>query len=136
MALRSIGVVLGLSFVACSEKPRDEVQILEQRPTNEDPAVADGAVLKQMVAAGADLSKPTHIIHYAYFKDEPSAVAARGLVPESFGREVVRGEAEWALKVDHTDVPSLANITRVRELLTGIAAQKGGSYDGWEAAIR
>lgn len=96
---------------------------------------ADRDVMEQLRANGADLSLPTRIIHYLYFPTEAAAIAARQRVPQNLTAEVSNAEGEWELTASHTEVPSLDNIAGVRIVLMKIAADIGGAYDGWEAAV-
>jgi hypothetical protein len=106
----------------------------------EDPR-GDRATLRQLADHGADLSKRTSFIHYIVFHDRARATAAERLMAETLGYDV-RGPApeepdgEWLVMAEREEVPTLANIDRMRAALSLAAEHHGGDYDGWEAAIR
>lgn len=105
----------------------------------DDPHEGDQQVLAELERAGADLSKATHVIHYAYFPDRRSAEhaheAAGAAGPAASVRPPGAGDQSWVLVVEQTIVPSLENISTAREEISAIAATSGGEYDGWEAAV-
>lgn len=98
----------------------------------------DLATLDQLRHRGADLSQPRHVIYYLFFPDTTrasaaaTALAAAGL--DAGVREPERG-SETMVVADETAVVDEAAIGERRALLDGIAAQFGGDFDGWEAAI-
>jgi len=137
-----VSIVLGFGCASAPvETPLDDSAdgpdtLDENVPLSEAAQVeADRAVLAQLQQTGADLTKPTHIIHYLYFASQDAAVAARAHVPAPLVATVDDAEGEWELAVAHDDVPSLANIAKVRQQLMAIAAAHRGAYDGWEAAV-
>lgn len=112
----------------------DQVQILDTHETS-DPVSGDEAVLAQLQHAGADLSKPTHVIHHVYFASAEGAEAARRRLRDPYTGSVEPSEQQFLLSVEHHVVPSLANIGAAREELEKLAVDHGGDYDGWEAAV-
>lgn len=104
-----------------------------------DPRAADQQVIDQLVAHGADLSKPTHVIHFLYLPNEQAAQAcSREFARAGFGvrsLEPDRDMPAWALHVDHEMLVSIDSIADVRERLEGAADRFEGDYDGWEAAV-
>lgn len=139
VGIPSIVLAVGLGCASAPETPpadREEVAPEENIPLSEaEQLEADRAVLTQLREAGADLTKPTHIIHYLYFATEDAANAARAQVAAPLSGTVDDAEGEWELAVEHDAVPTLDNIARVRQLLMAVAAHQGGAYDGWEAAV-
>ena len=104
-----------------------------------DPRAADQATVDHLRAAGGDLDKVTHVIHYVYLPDEPAARACQAeLEVSGFGVRTFppdRDVPAWSLHVDHEMVVSVDSITEAREKLAGAATRHGGDYDGWEAAV-
>jgi hypothetical protein len=106
----------------------------------------DQQVLEQLRAHGSDLTKPTDIINYLYI---PRLADAKNLaehlsrggyaveVREPLGR-LPDGttESRYSVVLHITEVPSIANIRRMRRLLNDIAQRFNGDYDGWEAQVQ
>ena len=106
-----------------------------------DQNAADRQVIDQLTSHGADLSKPTEVIHYLYLPDEQSAGAANAEAEQAGYRVQVRPpDADddpplWSLQAEREMVVSAEAIGAERERLTAIAERLGGEYDGWEAAV-
>ena len=108
----------------------------------------DLQVLEAMKAAGSDLSKPAHIIHYLYFKSMSSAESAAtelrssgfeklNVHPspgDSFWKRLL-GKREFSCIAETHAVPSEANVFESTRQMNDLAAKHGGEYDGWEASI-
>ncbi|MBV8223166.1 MAG: ribonuclease E inhibitor RraB, partial [Candidatus Eremiobacteraeota bacterium] len=103
---------------------------------------ADLATLDGMRHAGADLSKPTEISHYLYFPTKDLAdQAAVDLRSQGYKVTVdtpamVRPNEAWLAQATQTVVPSIDYLHKTRVELTALAAKLGGTYDGWEAAVK
>jgi hypothetical protein len=112
------------------------------------PHEGDLQVLAVMLQHGADLTKPTHTVHYLYFKSTKAAESAaeplrvEGCAPirvdvapgQPCLRRLFRGTRCACIAETHT-IPSRENFAAVRARMERLAAEYRGDYDGWEAAI-
>jgi hypothetical protein len=107
----------------------------------------DRAVLRQLEAAGADLSLPTHTICYFYFPTEQAArTAAEELRREGWKTDVhpapapwwkrLLGRRDWSCVADRIDVLEEQSVFDRTDRFNALAARLGGEYDGFEAAVR
>ena len=97
----------------------------------------DQLVLEQLESLGADLSQPREVRHYLYFPAETAASeVADALATEGFTIEKDRGAdgRSWLVLAIQTMVPTPESIAALRTRLTAVADERGGEYDGWEAA--
>ena len=99
----------------------------------------DEAVLNQLRANGADLSKPTHVLFYVYAPTEAGAkrIADRG-ADAVLAAEVhpsAAGDGTWLCLLQGTLVPAAGALRQYRDRFESLAAAEGGEYDGWEAAV-
>jgi hypothetical protein len=98
----------------------------------------DQQVLAQLRKAGADLSKPTEVIYYLYFKDRQaadSAAAHVGVGPLAPSVRRAADDSAWLCLVTGTMVPSQEAIRTYTTRLVALAKTYHGEYDGWEAAL-
>lgn len=100
---------------------------------------ADAAVLAQLSAHGADLTKSRVIEFFMWMPDEDKAnqAAARCQVL-GFEAQVApppEGFQSWSCNVSKTMIPELAAIKDVAMNLTRIASDLGGQYDGWGTPV-
>lgn len=97
----------------------------------------DEMTLKQLEAAGGNLTKSTEVINYLYFHKEKDAVKATSKL--AHGGYMVKGPSttsEGYLVVARSHfVPSAENIASLRRAMESIAGDCHGDYDGWEAAV-
>ena len=102
--------------------------------------VDDVMVLQQLVGAGADLSRPRHVIYFVYFDDPTRADDAAGRA----GRAGYRAKSSelpgayagtWSLNAEAISVLDPATVIEAGDLFRSIAGQCGGDYDGWEASV-
>lgn len=109
-----------------------------ERVGRASPAEGDRMVIEELRKAGSDLSHPSHLRHYLYFRTEESARAA--------GEELRAGEFEvgvdraargrtWLALAEHDLLLTEEAIAGVRSQLEDLAERLGGEYDGWEAAV-
>lgn len=109
----------------------------------------DRQVLAALSEHGADLTKPTHIIHYLYFLSAGAAdeaatylrlngfhnVRAERSPPINLWERIV-GSKTFSCIAEQTAVPSEEHVFRTTDQLRALADQHNGEYDGWEAAIQ
>jgi hypothetical protein len=99
---------------------------------------ADRQTLEALRNAGADLSKPTHVLYYLYFPTQDVAARAQlsGTTPElpATVRPAASGGG-WLVLFEGSLVPSESTIHGHTKRLSALAGSLGGEYDGWEAKI-
>ncbi len=97
----------------------------------------DDLTLKQLQAAGSNLTKSTEVINYLYFHKEKNAVKATSKLTN--GGYMVKGPSvtsEGYLVVARSHlVPNAENIASLRRAMESIASDCHGDYDGWEEAV-
>ena len=117
---------------------RKGYQVLE-RYDSARPADGDHAVLAQMAAHGVDFSRDRHVVHYLYFSDDDGRTTAETTLQEN--RYVTRHGADASddkpksLIAERTGLVNEKIIAEERLLLSDIAEDNRGDYDGWEAAL-
>jgi Regulator of ribonuclease activity B len=146
------GVVIALAIVtigaiATRVPARDPsaLTLVPVGPLPSDPDVADRAVIEQLRLSGANLARPTEIVHYLYIPSRRDAlVAAIVLQRRGFDADVREPLGKLSDGTSSNDygviakthvVPSLQNLRKTRPLFDGLAKRYGGTYDGWEAAV-
>jgi hypothetical protein len=100
----------------------------------------DRLMLRDLKGAGADLTRPRHVIHYLYFADEAVARRAASVI-ESGGYDVSLTPPtdeirEWSVRAESTRVVDETTVDAFRAWFEEVAADHGGEYDGWEAAAQ
>lgn len=111
--------------------------------SNGDPVEGDRLVLEQLRAAGADLSQPREVVHYVHL---PSREAAEAFVPmvvnQGFdpqihepGPESAGDPRPWTVAATSHAIVTEEGVATSRRSFTELAAEYGGSYDGWEAGV-
>jgi hypothetical protein len=102
----------------------------------DDAVVADGLVLAHLEQLGCDPAVPRECRHYVYLPGEHGARAVA---------HALRAGADWWADVEDVDgcwlvtgvaVTALCPeaVRETRAWLEALAAEHGGTYDGWEAA--
>ena len=97
----------------------------------------DAALIEHLRASDADLSKPYEIDFYLYLptEDTANAVLGRALATGYRGDVSISADGNGWLCLLHKDlVPAHATMTEQRRVLTKLAADAGGEYDGWGTA--
>ena len=98
----------------------------------------DALILAQLRSAGADLTRPRHVVHYMYVPDEYRARAAASAISaagyETRVGEPLPGYETWSVIAETTAIVDATTVVPTRATLEGIAAEHDGEYDGWEAA--
>jgi hypothetical protein len=106
---------------------------------------SDESVLKALAAAGSDLTRHTDIIFYVYVPTREDADRCCATLWEHGYRAHVgqplgalpdgTTESRWSV-VSHLEaVPSGATLGAARELMSTLASECAGEYDGWQAAL-
>jgi hypothetical protein len=96
-------------------------------------------VLKQLIAAGSDLSKPHDIEFFLYFPDEERASKAyHELAAEGYSGNVDRAATGpgWLCFVTKRIVPSHATMVAIRSRMDGLAKVGSGNMMGGEPRYR
>ncbi len=100
----------------------------------------DLLVLGQLMAGGADLSRPRHALYYLYFSDGGAAAAAadeaRAAGYQCEARDPLpQNPGQWSVVCERSDaVLDPPTVIGADDLFQGIADRLGGEFDGWEAA--
>ena len=106
-----------------------------RRLPNAQPAIDhDAALIEHLRESNADLSKPHEIDFYLYLptEDVAKAVLARAQADGYRGDVSLSADGHGWLCLLHKDlVPIHATMTEQRRVLTKLAAEAGGDYDGW-----
>jgi hypothetical protein len=111
------------------------VRAAEVRRSMEDP---DGTTLDELARAGSDLTREHRIEFYLYFPREETAHEADSILrAEGFETRLSQDEKEkdWTLLATRRMRPELAPLRAVRDRLTTLVAEKGGTYDGWGTEV-
>ncbi len=99
----------------------------------------DIAILGQLIELGADLDEPRHAMWFVHLPDHDAAtLAAARAADAGFEVDVLEpGEPspDWTVVCGRDVVLSPGLILETDALLEGIAAELGGRFDGWEAAV-
>lgn len=99
----------------------------------------DVQVLEQLVAAGADLSKSTHVVFFTWVGSEAGARSlADAMRASGLRAEILPPAADedpWLCQFDGTFVPTLETIRAYADALESLCTAVGGEYDGWEAQV-
>jgi hypothetical protein len=98
----------------------------------------DAAVVRQLMAVGADLSRPTEVNAYLYFATENAAQQAAAVMLRTGFPEVSVSpslDAKWACIGTTKMAPGLSEVEQMSARLHALAVAYGGEYDGWEAAV-
>jgi len=99
----------------------------------------DAQVVAQLRQAGSDLGKPHTVEFFMYFPAEASAKhVAERLKNMGFKAEVkpaAQGALPWLTFATRSMVVEVAELERLRQVLTGLSAAEHGEYDGWGTSI-
>lgn len=99
----------------------------------------DQLVLAALVDAGADLAAPRHVLHFIYdLADEATAGrAATGAADwEATVGPPPDGYDTWSVTFERSGyVLTPENVAADADTFSALAAEVGGTYDGWEASV-
>jgi hypothetical protein len=110
--------------------------LLYRTSAAQDPG--DVSVIEQLRAAGSDLSKPHPLQFYLYVPTEEAAKRAAAVLSRQGFQVDVRTAAMgsgWLALASKTLVPTNKALARIRQLLSKLASEEGGEYDGWEVQV-
>jgi hypothetical protein len=123
------------------KKEEEEPVDLEARSPVTGLKYKDIAVLGEMMKAGADLTKPRHVLYYLYFaSQEPAETGAVDGRAAGYTCEVRDPLPEypdqWRLVCERSnavlDIPAVRNAD---DVFQDIADRHQGEFDGWEASV-
>jgi len=99
----------------------------------------DAQVVAQLRKAGSDLSKPHPVEFFMYF---PSEIGAKHVSDKlnSIGfnaetKPAASGNLPWLTLATRSMVPEVAELERLRTVLSELSASEQGTYDGWGTPI-
>jgi regulator of ribonuclease activity B len=101
----------------------------------------DLLVMNQLMQAGADLSRPRHVIHFFYSRDIESAQALAEAVREQPAWETKVREplpeypGQWGVICETRAVVTADFVRDTGNLFDSLAATYRADYDGWEVAV-
>ena len=139
--LRILALVALLVLIAIFVRSRSrgfQINRIESGKGDIGSLEGDQQVLEQLRKTGADLTKPTEVNFYLYFKDRQAADSAAAHAGEGPLVATVRragDDSAWLCFVSGQMVPSEAAIHAHSVRLLALARAHGGEYDGWEAAV-
>src|ERR671919_2419357 len=121
---------------------RDLLKRDETAPAG-DPVEGDRLVLEELGAAGADLSQPREVVHYVHLPSREAAEAFAPMVVNQGYEPAIREPAPeaaddprpWTVAATSHAVVTPESVALARRNFTELAAEYGGMYDGWEAAV-
>lgn len=104
------------------------------------PEETDRLLLDQLLAHGADLTQPRHVLHFLYFPGEVGArAAAREIERLTYAVTVTApGDdiPDWSVCAEGERLVDATTVATTRAWFEQVAGDTGGSYDGWEAATQ
>ena len=102
----------------------------------------DLLVLAQLMAQGAELSKPRHALYYLYFgsqdvADQAAARAKAAGYDADVREPLPEYPGQWSVVCDRRDaLLDVEGVKAADDLFQGIADDLGGEFDGWEASLQ
>lgn len=129
----SVLLLLGLVGIWLIARGNAGLRAAEHRRATEDP---DGATLDELARAGSDLTRLHVVEFYLYLPSEELAHETAAILrDEGFESRISRNESDWTLLASRRMRPELAPLRAVRDRLTALVTQRGGSYDGWGTEV-
>lgn len=103
------------------------------------PLSGDALVVAQIRKAGSDLKKPHLVEFFLYFPTEASAKhVAERLTSMGYKAEIkpaATGKLPWLTFATRNMILEVAELERLRQILTRISAAENGEHDGWGTSI-
>jgi hypothetical protein len=101
----------------------------------DDAREADERVLGHLARLGCDPSEPRESRHFIYLPAQDGATeVARALETDGWSTSIERCEGAWLVAATRSCTLTLDVVRDTRVLLSALASQHGGVYDGWEAS--
>lgn len=128
-------LVLGLVGIWLIARGNAGMKAAQVQRAIEDP---DGATLDELARAGSDLTREHLIEFFLYFPQQPAAeTVAAMLLAEGFETKVQRSEpaGDWTVLAIRRMRPELAPLRAMRDRLTALVREHGGTYDGWGTEV-
>jgi hypothetical protein len=96
-------------------------------------------ILETLEQNGADLPKPREVLHHTYFSRREAADAAAETMRTGGYRtrveEAASADDRWLAVAVSERVVDESTVGQGRAWFEQVAADHGGAYDGWEAAV-
>ncbi|KQV88164.1 ribonuclease E inhibitor RraB [Pelomonas sp. Root1237] len=103
------------------------------------PAAPDVRMLSQLRRAGSKLDQPHKIDFFLHLPEHGAAsVVAEILSMRDFSAVVLpdaEGKASWTVQASRTLIPGANSLVEIRQQLSRLAGEHGGTYDGWGAEV-
>jgi hypothetical protein len=138
-------VTIGAIAMRVTVRDPSALTLVPEGPLPSDPDLADRAVIELLRRSGANLARPTEIVHYLYIPSRRDALAAAIVLQRGGFDAGVReplgklsdgtSSNDFGVIAKTHVVPSLQNLRKTRPLFDGLAKKYSGRYDGWEAAV-
>ncbi len=142
--LHPLAIALGLSFFGCSG---GESGVQTGKPGAipvekvSNAALGDQMILANLEKEGAKLEQPRNVRYFLYLPSEEAANAlATRLKKDGYDIEVSKypqsSERPWTVTANRAEIVNSISIKERRAYFEGLAAEKKGDFDGWEAAAK
>jgi hypothetical protein len=101
----------------------------------------DRHTVEQLVASGADLAQPRHVVFYVYAADSGTAEAVARLIHDQTGldatiQESASNDGTWCIEAEHSGVVLTPEwLTSTKGSIETVADEHGSEYDGWVASV-
>jgi len=114
------------------------LDLIRERGKPKDPREADALALRHLQGRGANLALARHVVHFLYFEREADARAAADAIEDAGWSTDVEPPGEkvtvWTVQADGNRVLNNGTVESFRSWFEEVAVERGGEYDGWEAA--
>jgi hypothetical protein len=101
----------------------------------------DRHTVEQLVASGADLTQPRHVLFYVYAADSATADTIAQSIHQQTGldaaiHEAANGDGSWCIEAEHSGAVLTPDwLTSTKGSIEAVAAEHGSEYDGWVASV-
>ena len=102
----------------------------------DDPAEADARVVDHLARLGCDPAQPRETHHYLYLASARRAESvAAALRASGWSTVVEKSDDAWLVVGRQVAAVTAGSVRETRNRLEALAAEHGGFYDGWDAAL-